>query len=38
MVWNSDWPNAKSGNIPPAEAEVNFYAATAAMDNVQMAA
>ena len=26
------------GNIPPAEAEANYYAATAAMDNIPMAA
>jgi putative transposase len=38
-----DWFNRRRllepiGNIPPAEAEENFYAATAAMDNVPMAA
>ena len=26
------------GNIPPAEAEANYYAVTAAMDNLPMAA
>jgi hypothetical protein len=26
------------GNIPPAEAEANYYAATAAMDKLRMAA
>jgi putative transposase len=38
-----DWFNRRSllepiGNIPPAEAEEKYYAATAAMDNVPMAA
>lgn len=38
-----DWFNHRRllepiGNIPPAEAEANYYAATAAMDNLPMAA
>ena len=38
-----DWFNHRRlfepiGNIPPAEAEANYYAATAAMDNIPMAA
>jgi transposase InsO family protein len=38
-----DWFNQRRllepiGNIPPAEAEANYYAATAAMDNLAMAA
>lgn len=38
-----DWFNRRRllepiGNIPPAEAEANYYAATAAMDNPSMAA
>jgi putative transposase len=38
-----DWFNRRRslepiGNIPPAEAEANYYAATAAMDNLTMAA
>jgi putative transposase len=38
-----DWFNRRRllepiGNIPPAEAEENYCAATAAMDNVPMAA
>ena len=38
-----DWFNRRRllepiGNIPPAEAEANYYAATAAMDNLPMAA
>jgi transposase InsO family protein len=37
-----DWFNHRRllepiGNIPPAEAEANYYAATAAMDNIPMA-
>ena len=38
-----DWFNHRCllepiGNIPPAEAEANYHAATAAMDNLPMAA
>ena len=38
-----DWFNHRRllepiGNIPPAEAEANYYAATTAMDNIPMAA
>ena len=42
LEW-ADWFNHSRllepiGNIPPAEAEANYYAATAAMDNLPMAA
>ena len=42
LEW-ADWFNRRrllepTGNIPPAEAEANYYAATAAMDNLPMAA
>jgi transposase InsO family protein len=38
-----DWFNRRRlrkpiGNIPPAEAEANYYPATAAMDDIPMAA
>ena len=42
LEWG-DWFNHRRllepiGNIPPAEAEASYYAATAAMDNLPMAA